>query len=260
MVVNTKVLKEHPELGKALVGAWYETMAVMQAKDDAAARRADVDGQGIGNRPCRLQEQLATTNMYWQATDAVAAITSPDLLAKNGPGAQLLVREGAAGCRREDRRCGGHRVPGRQDAGQPEAVTMRFDASYMRSRPKASCSRTGIAQALINQRPAEARASLGACRSWPCWLVYVIASKLRLAENGADKLLPSLGSMAAFGLCADRGSPFRALPPLGRYLGEPAAHRTCARPQRVAVAGDRWPSAPYRASVRCCHRCCPPWR
>jgi NitT/TauT family transport system substrate-binding protein len=32
MVVNTETLEANPDFGKALVGAWYETMAIMQAR------------------------------------------------------------------------------------------------------------------------------------------------------------------------------------------------------------------------------------
>src|SRR5580692_7497931 len=40
MVVNTATLTANPKLGKALAGAWYETMAVM-SKTDAAAKAAE---------------------------------------------------------------------------------------------------------------------------------------------------------------------------------------------------------------------------
>jgi NitT/TauT family transport system substrate-binding protein len=36
MVVNTETLAENPDFGKALVGAWYEVMALMAAGDEAA--------------------------------------------------------------------------------------------------------------------------------------------------------------------------------------------------------------------------------
>jgi NitT/TauT family transport system permease protein len=50
---------------------------------------------------------------------------------------------------------------------------------------------------LINQRPARGEGfALGALPFVALLVVYVVASKLRLAENGADKLLPSFGSMA----------------------------------------------------------------
>lgn len=50
---------------------------------------------------------------------------------------------------------------------------------------------------LINQRPARGEGfALGVLPFVGLLVLYVMASKLRLAENGADKLLPSFGSMA----------------------------------------------------------------
>ena len=76
MVVKTDVLNANQKLAKALVGAWYETLAVM-FKNDAAARAAqtamarasgtDLDGFGL---------QLATTHMFAQPADAYAFVTS----------------------------------------------------------------------------------------------------------------------------------------------------------------------------------------
>ncbi|MBK6675127.1 MAG: ABC transporter substrate-binding protein [Proteobacteria bacterium] len=131
MVVNTKVLKEHPELGKALVGAWYETMAVMQAKDDAAAAALTSMAKASGTDLAGFNEQLATTNMYWQATDAVAAITSPDLLAKMDLVRSFSFEKGLLGAGAKTVDAVGIEFPGGKMLGNPQAVTMRFDASYM---------------------------------------------------------------------------------------------------------------------------------
>lgn len=50
---------------------------------------------------------------------------------------------------------------------------------------------------LINQRPARGEGfALGVLPFVGLLVLYVVASKLRLAENAGDKLLPSLGSMA----------------------------------------------------------------
>ncbi len=49
LVVDTATLKANPNLGKALAGIWYETMALMQRKDaeGAAARAAMAKMAGI---------------------------------------------------------------------------------------------------------------------------------------------------------------------------------------------------------------------
>ena len=53
MVVNSATLKDNPKLGKALVGAWYETMSVMSKKDPQSAR---AHGEGIGHRHSWFQQ------------------------------------------------------------------------------------------------------------------------------------------------------------------------------------------------------------
>ena len=55
MVVKTDVLKANPKLGKALVGAWYETVTLMFKNDAAARARAGGDGQGLRHRPCGVR-------------------------------------------------------------------------------------------------------------------------------------------------------------------------------------------------------------
>ena len=81
MVVNSATLKANPKLGKALVGAWYETLAVMQARTRRPPTALDVDGQGLGHRPRRLQGP-ARDHLACSATpaDAYAFTTSPDLV------------------------------------------------------------------------------------------------------------------------------------------------------------------------------------
>ncbi len=67
MVVNTKTLKENPKLGRALVGAWYETLAVMGAKDAKATAALTAMAKASGTDLKGFNEQLATTFLYSNA-------------------------------------------------------------------------------------------------------------------------------------------------------------------------------------------------
>jgi NitT/TauT family transport system substrate-binding protein len=131
MVVNTKVLKEHPELGKALVGAWYEIMGLMQAKDEAASAALASMAKASGTDLAGFNEQLATTNMYWKASDAVAAVSNPDLLAKMDLVRSFSFEKGLLGAGAKTVDAVGIEFPGGKTLGNAQAVTMRFDASYM---------------------------------------------------------------------------------------------------------------------------------
>ena len=55
MVVNTEMPEANPAFGKALVGAWYETMALMAAATRPRSQRATRHGRGIGHRSRRLR-------------------------------------------------------------------------------------------------------------------------------------------------------------------------------------------------------------
>jgi len=80
MVVDTAVLEANPDFGKALVGAWYETMAIM-AGDDAAGRAARTAmGEASGTDLEGYEAQLASTRMFYDPADAVAFTRSPDLV------------------------------------------------------------------------------------------------------------------------------------------------------------------------------------
>ncbi|XCN72361.1 MAG: putative urea ABC transporter substrate-binding protein [Candidatus Electrothrix aestuarii] len=73
MVVRT----DAPEkLKKALVGAWYEVMAIMESdgpkKEEAIAAMAQTSGGSVDE----FKQQLATTAMFYKAADAAAFVAS----------------------------------------------------------------------------------------------------------------------------------------------------------------------------------------
>ena len=79
MVVNTATLKNNPELAKALVGAWYETMAVMADKGAKGKAAREAMAKLSGTDLAGYEAQLKTTKMFYQAADAVKFVTSADL-------------------------------------------------------------------------------------------------------------------------------------------------------------------------------------
>jgi NitT/TauT family transport system substrate-binding protein len=131
MVVNTKVLEENPELGKALVGAWYEIMAVMQAEGAEATAALTSMATASGTDLDGFNSQLATTHMYWQPADAVAAVTSADLAGKMDLVRRFSFEKGLLGEGAESVDVVGIEFPGGNTLGNPANITMRFDATYM---------------------------------------------------------------------------------------------------------------------------------
>ena len=78
-MINTEVMKKHPEFAKALVGAWYETMALM-SKDDAKAKDAKAAmGEASGTDLAGYEAQLKATKMFYDPAEAVEFVTSEAL-------------------------------------------------------------------------------------------------------------------------------------------------------------------------------------
>ncbi len=80
LVVNSDVLEAHPDLGKALVGAWYETMAIMRGDDAAGIAARTAMAEASGTDLAGYEMQLASTMMFYDPADAVAFALSPDLV------------------------------------------------------------------------------------------------------------------------------------------------------------------------------------
>lgn len=131
LVVDTATLKANPNLGKALTGIWYETVALMQRQDAQGAQARAAMAKLAGAQPATFDAQLATTHLYAQPAAAVAATTAPGLVTT-----MTKVRDfsfskglfkGAASAEAV-----GMAFPGGRTLGDAARVTLRFDDSYMK--------------------------------------------------------------------------------------------------------------------------------
>jgi NitT/TauT family transport system substrate-binding protein len=132
MVVNTETLKKSPALGKALIGAWYETLALMTDSGPKGTEALTAMATGSGTDLEGYKAQLATTHMFYTPADAVAFATSPDLvksmdLVRNFSFDHGLLGEGA---RTVD--AVGIAFPGGKVLGDAKNVKLRFDADTMK--------------------------------------------------------------------------------------------------------------------------------
>jgi NitT/TauT family transport system substrate-binding protein len=131
MVINTEVLKDNPDLGKALVGAWYETLALMQAGNAEADAALGSMAAASGTDLDTFKSQLATTHMYWTPAQAMAAYSSPDLMKTNDMVRNFSFEKGLLGEGSESADAVGIEFPGMQTLGNAQNVTMRFDPTYV---------------------------------------------------------------------------------------------------------------------------------
>jgi NitT/TauT family transport system substrate-binding protein len=130
MVVNTATLKANPNLGKALVGAWFETLAVMSGKDAKAnaalAHMAKASGTDIPG----FNSQLATTKMYWTPAETYAFVTSPALGKSMDLVRKFSFDHGLLGEGAKSVDAVGIVLGDGKTLGDSKAPKMRFDASY----------------------------------------------------------------------------------------------------------------------------------
>jgi NitT/TauT family transport system substrate-binding protein len=132
MVVNTKTLKKHPELGKALTGAWYEVMDIMFKKGPAADKAL---GEMAKAAECSLVEykaQLKTTEMFDTPGKAVKFVSGGDIKKKMDFVRQFCFKHGLLGEGAPNVDVVGIQYPDGSIQGDPKSVTFRFDITYMK--------------------------------------------------------------------------------------------------------------------------------
>lgn len=131
LVVDTATLAANPNLGKALAGIWYETMALMQRQDaEGKAARAAM-AKLAGATPEEFESQLATTYLYADPKAAVAATSSPALITTMTRVRDFSFANGLFGQGARSADAIGMSFPGNKTLGDPNRITLRFDASFM---------------------------------------------------------------------------------------------------------------------------------
>ncbi len=128
MVVNTEVLRANPNFGRALVGAWYEVMSLMQAGDEGVlSALAEASGTDLAG----YKAQLEATQMFYTPADAVAQALSPQLPVTMTNVAAFLFDKGILGVGAPSADFIGIEYPDGSVTGDAANVRLRFDASFM---------------------------------------------------------------------------------------------------------------------------------
>jgi NitT/TauT family transport system substrate-binding protein len=130
LVINTKTLAANPELGKALVGAWYEIMASMSADTPAGKDVRLYLGKASGTDLKGYEAQLASTKMFYTAADAVTFTKSEQLKTTMQYVAEFSFDHGLLGEGASDAKFIGIQTPSGV-YGDPKNVQLRFDPTYM---------------------------------------------------------------------------------------------------------------------------------
>lgn len=130
-VVRTQVLRDNPAFGKALVGAWFETLARMAGKDEAGKQAREAMAALSGTDLAGYEAQLATTAMYYTPAAAVAHARSPDLIKSMEEVRSFSFDKGLLGEGAKSKDDVGIAFPGGQVLGDKDKIKMRFEADFM---------------------------------------------------------------------------------------------------------------------------------
>jgi NitT/TauT family transport system substrate-binding protein len=131
LVVNTATLADNPALGKALTGAWYETLALMAAPTLEGKAAREAMAKASGTDLAGFAAQLETTRMFYTPAEAAAFARDPALRGamdkvRTFSFAHSLLGEGA-----KSADAVGIAFPDGSTLGDAGNVKLRFDDTYM---------------------------------------------------------------------------------------------------------------------------------
>jgi NitT/TauT family transport system substrate-binding protein len=131
MVVNTAVLKDNPDFGKALVGIWYETIAKMTAAGPEGKAAREAMAKASGTDLAGFDSQLASTKLFDKAADAEAFTKSAAVGTTMDRVRKFLFDKALLGKDAKSADVVGIELGDKQVIGDKNNVKLRFDASFM---------------------------------------------------------------------------------------------------------------------------------
>jgi NitT/TauT family transport system substrate-binding protein len=131
MVANSATLQANPNFGKALIGAWYETMTVMFGKDPRTSAALAAMSKASGTTVAGFNSQLATTRMFNVPAEAVAFTASPNLLKTMDLVRTFSFNHGLLGQGARSPDIVGIEFAGGKTLGNPKNLKLHFDPTYM---------------------------------------------------------------------------------------------------------------------------------
>jgi len=130
-MVSTRTLKENPAFGKALMGAWYESLAAMKGTSAAAVAARTMMAKASGTDLKDFETQLATTYLYQAPADAVAFLKSPALTGGVERVREFCFEHGLLGKNAKSKDAIGIELPDGKVLGDKNNVKLRIDGQYV---------------------------------------------------------------------------------------------------------------------------------
>ncbi|MDQ4140340.1 MAG: putative urea ABC transporter substrate-binding protein [Bacteroidota bacterium] len=131
MVVKTAVLKDNPNLGNALTGAWYEVMSIMKKEDKTADEAMAIMAESAGSSLQDYKEQLKTTAMFYSPKSALNYVTSKEVIKSMDYVRKFSFSHGLLGENATSFDQIGIQYPNGVVQGDKGNIQLYFDSSYM---------------------------------------------------------------------------------------------------------------------------------
>ncbi|MCU1732607.1 MULTISPECIES: putative urea ABC transporter substrate-binding protein [unclassified Pseudomonas] len=131
LVVNSDTLKAHPELGKALTGAWYEIVALMHDRGPRGQAALEHMAKASGTDLAGYQAQLNATRLFATPKEAVAFATSAALPETMDRVARFSFDHGLLGEGAQSADAVGMSFANDVVRGDADNLRLRFDPRYM---------------------------------------------------------------------------------------------------------------------------------
>jgi NitT/TauT family transport system substrate-binding protein len=119
------------KLKKALTGAWYETMKLMNERGKTRDAAVEAMAQQAGGTRAEFEAQLKTTAMLFEPSRGAALARSKDLMKTMKYVATFSFDHGLYGAGAKSADLVGIQFPDGTIQGDPKNVKLRFDATYM---------------------------------------------------------------------------------------------------------------------------------
>lgn len=130
LITNTAMLKENPNFGKAVVGAWFEALSIVTKDDEKGKAAREVMAKASGTDLAGFDAQLKTTKLFVTPKEAFDFTTDPATKTKFDAVRQFSFEKGLFGQSAKSVDDIGIEFPDGSLLGSKDNVKLRFDASF----------------------------------------------------------------------------------------------------------------------------------
>lgn len=131
MAVNTETLKANPELGKAMTGAWFEGLAIINSDTPEGLAARQLMAEAAGTDLAGLKTQFDATNIFYTPQAKLDYLTTERLTETMNFVTQFSFNHGLLGEQAQSPTAIGIQMPDGSIWGNANNVKMRFNNDFV---------------------------------------------------------------------------------------------------------------------------------